>query len=397
MDHPTEFSTILPAHRQRPLMMQLALASGALAQPSLLKGQHFTDDFWQKPDGQTARASMEKVVAGLRQYQLHPYERKPERTSIVWSDGEARIAWFAGKPRGRTAKPKASLFLIPSMINGAEILDILPEDRSLIRWLAAQGYDVFVLEWGQMRNDPELADLDSALSQKLARAVTWLSAQVDTPLIGIGYCMGGLFLAASEILNPEAFDALVFIATPWDFQAGAKGNFAEAIAGWAPDGLQRVLHLNYLPNEWLQMIFAGVDPSMVARKFSAFADMKENSREAKLFVAVEDWVNGGGDLPSGVVQQTVRRWYLDNAPVAGTWSIAGIPIEAKKIKKPSLVIIPAKDKIVPPASARALARQIKGSDQMVPDCGHISMMVGARAEKDVWIPMRDWIKKALIS
>ena len=43
-------------------MMQLALASGAIAQPSLLKGKNFTDDFWQREDGKAARASMEKIV-----------------------------------------------------------------------------------------------------------------------------------------------------------------------------------------------------------------------------------------------------------------------------------------------------------------------------------------------
>ncbi len=392
MSRKQKFSTIQTGCRQRPLMMQLALAAGALAQPSLLKGKNFTDEFWQKADGIEAKASMEKVVEGLRRYQLHPYQRPPQRASIIWSDGEARILWYAASPKSqKNATVKKSILMIPSMINGAEILDILPEERSFIRWLSMQGFDVFVLEWGNLREDPELASLDSAVGVKLVRAVTWLKSEIDTPLCGIGYCMGGLFLAAAETLTSNVFDSLVFIATPWNFKAGAKGNFAEAVSAWAPDGLRRVRHLDYMPNEWLQMIFAGVDPSQVARKFSAFADMKAGSVEEKLFVAVEDWVNGGGDLPSGIIQQAIKDWYVDNQAVSGQWMINHQKIDARTIQKPSLVIVPAKDKIVPPASAKPLSTQIKGAYILTPDCGHNSMMVGSKAEKEVWQPMKHWI------
>ena len=389
-----KFSTIQTGLRERPLMMQLALASGAFAQPNLLKGKNFTDEFWQKEDGRQARASMEKVVEGLRRYQLHAYQRPPQRASIVWADGEARILWYAAAATSKKkSKVKQSIFLVPSMINGAEVLDILPDDRSLIRWFTKQGLDVFMLEWGNLREDPELADLDSALGVKLSRAVRWLKSEIDTLLCGIGYCMGGLFLAAADILNPDVFDKLVFIATPWDFKAGRKGNFAEAVAGWAPEGLRRVGHIDYMPNEWLQMLFAGVDPSQIARKFSAFADMKPNSIEEKLFVAVEDWVNGGGDLPAGIVRDAVKNWYLDNKAVTGKWSVQGKKINARHIQKPSLVIIPAKDKIVPPDSAVPLSEQLQDAYILTPDCGHISMMVGAKAEHDVWEPLKDWIQQ----
>jgi polyhydroxyalkanoate synthase len=143
------------------------------------------------------------------------------------------------------------------------------------------------------------------------------------------------------------------------------------------------------------MIFAGVEPAQVARKFSALADMKEGSLDEMIFVAVEDWVNGGDNLPAGIVQQAVKNWYQDNKVVSGEWVIKRKNIDARKIKKPSLVIIPEKDKIVPPASARPLSRQIKNADILIPECGHISMMVGTRAEKEVWKPIRDWISGSI--
>ncbi|MEK7801949.1 MAG: hypothetical protein AAB276_05795, partial [Pseudomonadota bacterium] len=299
----------VPGHRQRPLVMQLALASGAMAQSSLSQSEDFGNDFWLKGAGRQAQASMGKVVEGLKKYQLHPYERKPLSRSVMWSDGQARFVWYAAQLKKNQKKAKAGIVIIPSLINSVDILDILPEERSFIRWLTGQGLDVFLLEWNDLREDPELETLDGLLGMKLPRMLKRLKTEyTDAPLFGLGYCMGGLFLAASEVLCPTVFKGLVFVATPWDFTASARGNFAESIIGWAKEGLSRVVHLDFMPAEWLQMIFAGVDPSIVARKFTAFADMKPDSLDARLFVAVEDWVKGGGDLPAGIVQQTVRDW-----------------------------------------------------------------------------------------
>jgi polyhydroxyalkanoate synthase len=248
-----------------------------------------------------------------------------------------------------------------------------------------------------MRLDPDLATLDKAFRKKIKPMLTWLKAESELPLYGLGYCMGGLFLAAADALVPDAFKGLCFIATPWDFKAGAKGTFSESVQRWAKDGLNRVRAIDYMPADWLQMIFAGVDAGLIARKYSAFAEMKRDSAEAELFVAVEDWVNGGADLPAGVILSCVQSWYIDNKPKAGEWVVAGKKVSAKSIEKPSLVIVPGRDRIVPPASARALARQIRHATLLEPDCGHISMMVSKRAEKTVWQPILKWIKSDLKS
>lgn len=380
-----------PAVRQRPAMLHLGLASAALARPQLARGETFGNDFWEDDQGKRAISSMEKVLKGIRAYQMHPYERPMQHKSVVWSDGEARLVWISAKTK---CEAKAQILVIPSMINGPEILDIVPEEQSLLRWLAGEGYDVFLLEWGNMREDPELGCLDTALSVKLPKALNWLKEnKSDTPLYGMGYCMGGLLLAAAEIEQDDLFDALVFIATPWDFEDRDEDSFAGAIHTWVGEGgLQKIIHLDYMPNEWLQLIFAGTDPAMVARKFSSFADMDRDSFKARLFVAVEDWVNGGHDLPADIVREAVEDWYIANKPVNGQWKIGGKTIRAKDIKKPSFVIVPAKDRIVPPKSASPLAKQIEGATILTPDSGHISMMVSPRAKETVWSPMSNWLK-----
>ena len=372
--------------RQRPLMMQMGLAAASLAEPHFRNKENLDDAFWQKPAGKAVRATMEKVINGLRLYQIHPYKRKLERQSVIWSSGQTRLTWYAAKGR----KPKARILVIPSMINGAEILDIMP-NKSLVRWLAGQGFDVVLFEWGDLRLDPDLKDLDTAFRKKIRPMMKFLMKDADLPLYGLGYCMGGLFLAATETLHHEAFRGLCFVAAPWNFKAGAKGAFPEAVQRWAKDGLERVKHLSYMPADWLQMIFAGVDSGLMARKFSNFAAMDQKSDAAHLFTAVEDWVNGGADLPAGIITDCVSSWYIDNKAVKGTWEVDGQAVDARLISKPSLVIVPGRDRIVPPDSARALAEQLPNATLLEPDCGHISMMVSDKAEKMVWCPIREWL------
>ena len=91
--------------------------------------------------------------------------------------------------------------------------------------------------------------------------------------------------------------------------------------------------------------FAGIDPSMVARKFSAFAEMDMMSEQARLFVAVEDWVNGGADLPAGILIQSVNDWYIHNKPIKGNGKYKGNPLTRKSLNKPSFVVIPSKTRL----------------------------------------------------
>ena len=53
-----------------------------------------------------------------------------------------------------------------------------------------------------------------------------------------------------------------------------------------------------------------------------------------------------------------------------------------------------RDRIVPPESARVLADQLPNVTLLEPDCGHISMMVGSKAEKEIWKPLKKMDFKA---
>ncbi|HAJ20658.1 MAG TPA: poly-beta-hydroxybutyrate polymerase, partial [Rhodospirillaceae bacterium] len=69
------------------------------------------------------------------------------------------------------------------------------------------------------------------------------------------------------------------------------------------------------------------------------------------------------------------------------WRVDGLPVDPSQWSKPTLVLIPAADRIVPPASAHALAAKIPQCLELTLPVGHIGMMTARNAQTEVWGPV----------
>ncbi len=150
--------------------------------------------------------------------------------------------------------------------------------------------------------------------------------------------------------------------------------------------------LGELPVDMLQAFFSGLDPFQVLRKFQSFAGLDPSSDAARRFVMLEDWLNDGIALAAAVTRECMTEWYGENTPARGEWRVAGSVVDPARVALPSLCIVPAADRIVPPASALALANALRGGDRLTPNAGHIGMMAGRGASPQVWQPLTAWLQ-----
>jgi polyhydroxyalkanoate synthase len=146
-----------------------------------------------------------------------------------------------------------------------------------------------------------------------------------------------------------------------------------------------------LPIDGLQTLFTLLDPFGVGDKYRAFGRLAQDSERARMFVALEDWLNDGVPLVAGVARVCLAHWYGDNAPMRGTWHIAGLPVDPAALRLPAFVAVPGRDRIVPPESARPLAGLIPGAVLHEPAAGHIGMVAGTGAERALWQPFLAWL------
>ncbi|HYD30833.1 MAG TPA: alpha/beta fold hydrolase [Azospirillaceae bacterium] len=331
------------------------------------------------------RRRLDAVLAGLEAYRHHPYRRDLADPPVVWAEGGSRLLDYAG---GHGAEAPVALF-VPSLVNRAYILD-LSARRSLLRWLAGQGVRPLLLDWGAPGPLERRFTLTDYIAGRLERALEAAMAVTGGPVHVVGYCMGGLLAAALAQRRPREVKSLVLMATPWDFHAEDAATARRAATLLAPFGPALEMW-GEMPVDVIQTQFAALDPLLVARKFSQFGRLDSASPQAEAFVALEDWLNDGITLPAAVARDCVAGWYGRNDTVLGNWIVGGLPVDPRRIVVPTLALIPERDRIVPPASARALPASIPGARILTPALGHIGMVVSAGAESGVWRPLASWL------
>lgn len=326
-----------------------------------------------------SRARLDQFLTGLETYRAHKYRRDLDEPPVVWREGTTRLLDYGG------AGPP--VLVIPSLVNRAYVLD-LDDETSMMRHLAAQGLRPLLVDWGAPGEVERKFTLTDYIAGRLGRALD----AIDEPAALLGYCMGGNLALSLALLRPRDVTGVVLMATPWDFHAPMGGAHPVLKAlGPALDAMIDVL--GELPVDVLQTLFFSLDPTQSWAKFRGFAALDPESDAARRFVALEDWANDGIPLAGGVARECLFGWYGDNSPAAGKWFVAGEPVLPDAVDVPSLHVIPARDRIVPPESARALAAIVPGATMLTPQAGHVGMAVGSRAEREVWEPVAQWLLK----
>ena len=319
-----------------------------------------------------------ELIAGIAAYRRHPWRRELPEVPAIWREGGSRLLDFGGV--GPT------VLLVPSLVNRAYVLDLAP-GRSMCRFLAAQGLRVLLLDWGWPGELERSFSLTDYIAGRLERALVAAGERV----VLAGYCMGGLLAVAAAQRRPERVAALGLLATPWDFHAEDAAG-AAALARLLPLLEPAMAFAGTLPIDALQMLFALLEPYGIATKYRSFGRLNQESERAKLFVALEDWLNDGVPLAAPVARECIGGWYGANAPARGAWRVAGLPVDPGAIDLPAFVAVSGRDKIVPPESALPLAGMIKGAVLHRPAAGHIGMAAGSGAEAALWRPFLDWVR-----
>lgn len=338
-----------PQHRPRPLPL-------------------FLDMLRSETEGDEDRRAA--ALAGLRAYQAAARPPAPCEPPVAASQGRARLLDYGG--------PGRPVMVVPSLINGNRVLDLLPA-RSFLRWLATGGLRPLLLDWGEPSTDERSLDVAGHVETMLLPLLRTIGP--DAALAG--YCLGGTMALAAAAIMPPA--ALALIAAPWRFHGYARQARDDLRAMWrhAEPGASA---LGLLPIEILQAGFWRLDPARTIDKFVRFGARGPAVADDDLFVALEDWANGGPPLTFAAGQELVERLFHDDAPGTGRWQVAGRRVDPAALACPVLDIRSRTDRIVPAASAAGIGRGLDLS------LGHVGMIVGGRARSALWEPLAAWLR-----
>ena len=389
--------TSIPEHRRgkpSPLIFHLSTALGGYQQAMMAALNAPAPDFpwhadlesyeggapWPFDVGVEAAGRLREMAGGIAMWQRHPYRRAATERPVLWSQGSTRLIDY--RPQGG-----APVVVVPSLINRPYILDLMP-GRSFLVALAEAGLRPLLLDWGAPGKAEAGLGLEDYRYRRLAPALAIASVLGQGPPALVGYCMGGT-LAALHVQEGAEVSRLVTIGAPWAFGAG-RGQAAEMRGLARSIGVVRVRQMirgltqafGLVPDEVFQQLFALVDPIQAARKFRRFRAMDQGSEAARHFVALEDWLADGVAMAGPAAEDLLVGWQLEDRLAGCTGAVSC----------PALVITGTGDSIAPPPVAAPLAAAIAASCHLSPALGHVGMIAGNAAAREVWTPVVEFLR-----
>lgn len=269
------------------------------------------------------------------------------------------------------------LLLVPPWINKFYILD-LNRRKSMVRWLVAQGYTVFLISW--KNPGPEMRDLkfEDYLSEGLDPAVRVVRAITGAPALhAAGYCIGGTLLssymawcnrgpagaAGNPISHWTTFTTLVDFEDPGEI--GAFINEASLAA------LDRLMEgPGYLPGEALAFSFRMLRPNTLIWQY--YINNYLHGRDPAPFDVLY-WNTDNTRLPKAMHSWYLRECYLCNRlREPDGIELAGRPIDLRRIHQPLYCVGTVDDHIAPWRQVFRLPGRVGGASRgVLSTSGHI--------------------------
>ena len=273
------------------------------------------------------------------------------------------------------------LLIFPPWINKFYILDLRPEN-SMIRWLAAQGFSVFVTSW--VNPDARLAGktFEDYLNEGIYAAIDAVTKQAGTKTVNaVGYCIGGTLLSCAlahmAARGDKRIASATFFAAQQDFsEAGDLLLFSNE--DWLKD-LEKKMDAGggVLAGQTMADTFNALRANDLIWSF--FVSNYLMGKEPKPFDLLF-WNSDQTRMPKALHLFYLRKFYQENALARGELDLAGEHLDLAKVKTPIYVQSSKDDHIAPARSVYKGARLFGGKTTFtLAGSGHIAGVINAPA------------------
>ena len=319
---------------------------------------------------------------------------------IVWEKGKARLYRYGTGAEKRFAVP---VLLVYALILRPYVLDLVP-GNSLVEYLVDEGFDVYLLDWGVPGEEDEDLTFEHLVLDYLPDAVqSVLRSSGAEGLTLFGYCQGGTLAAIYASLFPdETLRNLVLLATPVDFAPEDPG----------PLGLWTLWSRNsgfLFDPDLLAGSFGNVRPDLPGHLAGAATSLFEplatyayanapnlphRDERLETFLAVCRWVDDGVPFPGEAFRRWIVDFYQQNRLAKGELELRGRRVDLSNLVCPLLNVAGAKDFICPLSQAEPTMDLVGSDDKdlLVSDAGHVGLMVGPAAKKEVRPRICEWLE-----
>jgi poly[(R)-3-hydroxyalkanoate] polymerase subunit PhaC len=303
------------------------------------------------------------------------------------------------------AKHRVPLVLVPPLAATSLIFDLMPH-RSVVRFFLAKGFDVYLIDWGEVTEDHSDLSLETYVLEWMPKAlsqVRQLSGEQDVSIFS--YCMGGLLsLMYAAVSNDPHVRNMITVASPIDMhQSGVAGRVLSTIYRPA-QVLSQLLNFSLLdlparyfhvPGWVNSLAFKLTNPiGNVINYFDVLLNMWDREY-LKEHLTMSQWFDDMVDYPGETIKDMVVHMMLNNQLAKGRIQIGNEQAEFEKIKCSILAFAGNSDKLVSTRAAHKVLDIVSSEDKefhVVPG-GHAGVFAGGKAPANTWAVSADWLAK----
>jgi len=310
-------------------------------------------------------------------------------SEVAYAENKLRLLHYEPQTEEQYEVP---ILVVYALINRPYILDLQP-DRSVVHTLLEQGFDVYLIDWGEPSRLDAGLTLADYVTRYIENCVDVVREESGQDAINVlGYCMGGTMSVMYAALHPEKVRNLALMAAGlyFDETGGVLERWGDADYYDPSDVTDAV---GNVPSTFLDVGFALMDPvNNYVTKYARLYDNLDDEDFVENFARMERWLSDGIDVAGATYDQFLTDIYQENKLAKDELELDGERIELSEITMPVLQIVGEYDHLIPPTASKPFNDVIPSQDTDVIEfpTGHIGLSVSGRSHAELWPQVCDW-------
>lgn len=321
----------------------------------------------------------------------------PDEINLETTDYD--VAYKEDKVRLLHYKPltekqfQTPLVIAYAIINRYHILDIHPQ-KSWVRNLLKQGFDVYMIDWGTPTNMDKYLDFDDYVNGYLDHCVDFVRQETSNESVSLqGYCTGGTIATIYSALHSTKVKNLIATAPVID---GWKDTTVVSNLAKHVDVDKMVEIVGNMPPEFMYYCFSVLKPfEQGIEKYVNFFKNIENEKFVDNFIRVEKWLADTPPIPGELFKQWIKDIYQQNLLIQNKMYVGGKQVSLKNIKIPLFTQVAVGDHLVSPECSMPLHYAVSSEDKTLKiyPTGHVGMIASSLSQKKVLPELGQWLKE----
>ena len=298
---------------------------------------------------------------------------------------------------------KVPLVIVPPLAVNMLIYDLFPE-RSLVKYFVAQGFDVYLIDWGMPTRKHTHYNLNTYVSEFMPEFLAKVREHSGQQQLSLhGWSMGGIFtLCYTALTHDPDIRNLVILGTPINSHAsGAIGKVYQAIerrAEWVRKNTGfRIHNLNpqwlHTPG-WANVVgFKMTNPMGSLMGYWELVVKLADRQFVVNHATTSAFLDKMVAYPGGIVQDMMVRIWIDNELAKGYMQLGKNEARLADIQCALWAGAGKSDNMVTKAAVETLMDHVSSTDKefVVVAGGHMGILSGSKAPSDVWPKVADWL------